>query len=126
EQRLLVVSGLSIPFLERPGIDPAILLVHGFASGGFIWKKLLRELAVPNRLLAPELPGNGLAGVPKQKLSKDYYVQFLEEFRLAAGLRDFHAIGHSMGAAFLAEYSRRFKNILSLVLESPADDQLPM
>lgn len=125
-ERSAQILGLRIPYLEREGEGPPILLVHGFATGKFVWKEFLRRWPGPHRILAPDLPGNGLSDLPQEEISIPYYVRFLDAFRAELQIDRFHAIGHSMGSLILAEYSMEHAHLRSLVLESPPDPTAPL
>jgi len=124
ESRETQVLGVRTHYLEKPG-NPScepLLLLHGFASGAFIWKDFLRTSPLPNRILAPDLPGNGSSDQPLEDPSLDYYVRFVRDFLGGLGFDRFSAIGHSMGGAILAVYGAQHNSIRAMILESPADD----
>jgi pimeloyl-ACP methyl ester carboxylesterase len=119
------VLGVRTHYLEKPG-EPScepLLLLHGFASGAFVWKDFMRTSPLPNPIFAPDLPGNGSSGQPLEDPTLDYYARFVDGLLGTFGIDKFSAIGHSMGSAILAVYSVQHQSIRTMILESPADDQ---
>lgn len=58
-------GGLRLHVMES-GAGPAIVLLHGNPTWGFLWRKVARALAgVPLRLVMPDLAGLGLSEKPR-------------------------------------------------------------
>jgi pimeloyl-ACP methyl ester carboxylesterase len=124
KRKMIVIDGVRVSYLERESNAPPLILLHGFASGSYIWKGLSYKMDGAFRVLVPDLPGHGLSGLPATEPTLDYYVQLLEQFRLAVNVDRFNAVGHSMGAAIMASYSLTHSQRLNgLILESPPDDR---
>jgi len=121
-RKTIVLDGVRISYLETESSAPALILLHGFASGSYIWKKFPEKILGNFRVLIPDLPGHGSSGLPEQEPTLEYHARLIEQFRLAAGINQFMGVGHSMGSAILASYSFTFPGKLNgLVLESPPD-----
>ena len=53
------VDGRRVAYLERPGAEPALVMLHGFGANKDVWLALAAELPPGRRLLAPDLSGHG-------------------------------------------------------------------
>jgi pimeloyl-ACP methyl ester carboxylesterase len=121
-RKTIVLDGVRISYLEKESSARAVILLHGFASGSYIWKHFPEKIMEPFRILIPDLPGHGSSGLPGSEPTLEYHVRLIEQFRLAAGISQFTGVGHSMGAAILASYSVTHPGKLNgLILESPPD-----
>ncbi|MGB3544447.1 alpha/beta fold hydrolase, partial [Rubrivirga sp.] len=59
EARTVEVDGRSVAYLERPGPEPALVLVHGFGASKDTWLGFAAAYPEGRRLLAPDLAGHG-------------------------------------------------------------------
>lgn len=96
--RRVVVDGVATHVCER-GEGPAVLCVHGVPVSGFVYRKLLPELAARGlRGLSFDLPGAGLADRPTDF---DYRWTGLGRFATglvdALGLERVHLVVHDIG-----------------------------
>lgn len=101
------------------GDKPYLVLAHGLSDSGLCWHQLARDLAADYDILMYDAYGHG----------KSSRVDPDKRFDLAADLYDLMEamqiekpglIGHSMGAATVADFAARYPDKLStLVLEDP-------
>ncbi|HWN09810.1 MAG TPA: alpha/beta hydrolase [Pyrinomonadaceae bacterium] len=65
--RFAEVDGVRVHYQEAGRSDaPPMILIHGFASSNLVWSKVLLELAAAGfRVIAPDLPGYGYSGKPR-------------------------------------------------------------
>lgn len=59
ETRSVDVDGRRVAYLERPGAEPALVMLHGFGAQKDVWLGLTADLPRGRRLLAPDLSGHG-------------------------------------------------------------------
>ncbi len=66
--RFTEVEGVRMHYQEAgPSDAPPMILIHGFASSNLVWSKVLLELAAEGfRVIAPDLPGYGYSGKPRE------------------------------------------------------------
>lgn len=83
-----VVDGVNLHYIKG-GKGPLIYLVHGFGQTWYEWHQLMGELAKNHTVIAPDLPGLGLSGVPASFRAVDVADIFYK-----------HAKSHSMGKKF--------------------------
>ena len=61
------VQGLNILYRQAgPKKAPALLLLHGFPSAGYMFRDLIPQLADRFRVVAPDLPGFGQSDMPER------------------------------------------------------------
>ena len=103
--RFARIEGIRVHYQEAGNRhDPALLLIHGFASSTLVWSKVLLELASQGfRVIAPDLVGFGYSGKPR---NLDYTIA--SQARMLIALLDHLKIdraillGSSYGAAVAA------------------------
>src|SRR5258706_5308635 len=96
--RVLDVEGAST-VLWRKGQGESVICVHGVPTSGFLYRKLLPELASRGlEGVTVDLPGLGLADRPADF---DYSWRGLATWYLkainAAGIKNFHLVVHDIG-----------------------------
>lgn len=97
--RVEVVDGLTLhvrTWGERP---PALLLIHGFGHGSFVWRSLAASM--PDRAMAAvDLRGHGESDHDRlRRYSLASHVDDVVEVAGALDLQDYILVGHSLGAA---------------------------
>jgi magnesium chelatase accessory protein len=89
---------------QRMGSGPVCLLVHGTAASTHSWRGLAPLLAARWTVIAPDLPGHGFTDTPAPaRLGLAGMADALAAFVDKIDVRPRLAIGHSAGAAILAE-----------------------
>ena len=61
------VGGVKIHYLTA-GQGPAVILLHGYTQTSRMWRPLIPLLAGKFTVIAPDLPGIGDSGIPKDGL----------------------------------------------------------
>jgi len=91
------VDGIDL-YYESWGSGPPIVLVHGFASSTFCWRRVVPELAQNHRVLAVDLPGYGASARPNAPIyATDRLAMLLAGVLDHAGLSRVDMVGHSFG-----------------------------
>jgi magnesium chelatase accessory protein len=90
--------------VQRMGVGPVCLLVHGTAASTHSWRGLAPLLARRFSVVAPDLPGHGFTDTPAPARlglegMADALAALLEKLEVAPRV----AVGHSAGAAILAQ-----------------------
>ena len=108
--------GLRVAF-QRRGDGPCLLLLHGAASDGRVWRVELESLSEVFTVVAWDAPGCGGSSDPPEHFRLPEYADCLEQFVSALGLEQPHVLGHSWGSALALElYRLRPTIVRSLVL----------
>lgn len=93
------------------------LFIHGTASSGRIWRRLLEAMESPEGVLTPDIPGMGDARLPQgTSLS---FEDWLHYFRALVSGRRVHLVGHSLGGA-IAVHLAKEPWVSSVTLLAPA------
>lgn len=97
---------------------PAILMVHGFGVSGHMFDEFAGRLQDRFRLIAVDQRGHGDSDWSESgDYSRDAFVDDLEGFREALGLKTFVLVGHSMGGLNSVAYTVRHpERVRALVL----------
>ena len=97
--RFVKANGLNLHYLEWGNPDlPTIVMLHGISQQAHSWDFISLPLSVDYHVLALDQRGHGDTDwSPNGDYSTDIYVQDVDGFINALGLRNFHLIGHSMG-----------------------------
>src|SRR5580704_4480484 len=67
-RQVVLPDGLVLRVLQAgPVTGRPIVLLHGWAVSAYLWRHNMEPLAAAGyRVYAPDLPGHGLSGVPKE------------------------------------------------------------
>lgn len=114
KSQTITVDGLNIRFLTagealtREDGAPVVLL-HGAGvdSAELSWGLTIEALAHNRRVIAPDLPGYGQSDKPDVHYTIEFYLDFLEHFLNALGLRRVCLVGLSMGGAIALGFTLR-------------------
>ncbi|PAP78284.1 alpha/beta fold hydrolase [Rubrivirga marina] len=103
ETREVVVSERPVAYLERPGAEPALVLVHGFGASKDAWLAFARAYPEGRRLLAPDLAGHG-GSVRDSSVAydADRLADEVGAWLDAVAPGDVHVAGNSLGGAVAA------------------------
>lgn len=97
ESATVRVHGLDLHYLTA-GSGPAVLLLHGWPTSSFLWRKTIAPIAAGNRVLALDLPGFGRSDKPLDaSYSFRFHERMLEGFLDAVGAPDVGLVVHDLG-----------------------------
>ncbi len=99
------VGDQHVSFLERPGADPPVLLLHGWGASAVTFTPLLEGMATPRRLLAPDLPGFGESPVGRGGWTTAAYADLLSAWLGGLRVQRYSLLGHSYGGALAIRLS---------------------
>lgn len=91
--------------VQVAGSGADVLLVHGTGAATHSWRDVLPRLTERFRVIAPDLPGHGFSALPKgdDRLSLPAMATALAALVETLGARPCIGVGHSAGAAILAQ-----------------------
>jgi pimeloyl-ACP methyl ester carboxylesterase len=99
ERKRARVSGGELAYLDV-GEGPAVLLLHGFPTSSFLWRREVWLLSQELRVLAPDLLGYGESEKPPHAdLSLPAQAGYLRELLAGLGVGEVAVVGHHLGAA---------------------------
>jgi pimeloyl-ACP methyl ester carboxylesterase len=94
-----VVQGQTVSFLDRPGEDPPVVLLHGWGASAESFAGLFRCSRSPRRLVAPDLPGFGRSPIGQGGWTTSTYAELLRTFTRSLGWPIYSLLGHSYGGS---------------------------
>jgi pimeloyl-ACP methyl ester carboxylesterase len=110
------VGDLRIAF-RRAGTGPALVLLHGAAADGRVWRPQLDGLADELMIVAWDEPGAGASSDPAEEFGIVEYADALAGFIGALDLGPAHVGGLSWGGTLALElYRRHPASVASLIL----------
>ena len=103
------------------GAGEPVILVHGLAASARWWRRNIPALAARHRVYLVDLPGFGALRRHRPRLVLAQAATWLLDWMEAAGLREAHLVGHSMGGYIcLRLAASRPEVVRRLALVAPA------
>lgn len=91
------LDNLNIHYLGAGKGDPTVLL-HGWPTSSYLWRKIMEPLAEISQVIAPDLPGFGKSDKPiNASYSLDYHLKVLDSFFDKLGIRQTDIVVHDLG-----------------------------
>ena len=125
-EREVTVDGRRMSYLERPGTEPALVLVHGFGAEKDGWIAFVDAFPEGRRVLVPDLPGHGGSEVGPGAYGAFRLTDEVAAWLAAVTDRPADVVGNSLGglvATLVA--SRAPDGVRRLVLLDPAGVDAP-
>lgn len=107
QSRFVEANGVRLHYLAAGKGTPVILL-HGFAQTGHMWRPLIAELAKGQTVIAPDLRGFGASAKPPQGYDKKSMAQDIHALALALGHRRVAIVGHDIGLMVAYAYAAQY------------------
>lgn len=127
EQQKITVNGIQLNLVSAGKKDaPLIILLHGFPECWLSWKEQIQPLADAGyRVWAPDQRGYNLSdkpiGIDAYRI--DILAEDVEALRIAAGVEQFHLVGHDWGAAvawwYGLHYGDRLRSLTAINVPHP-------
>jgi pimeloyl-ACP methyl ester carboxylesterase len=105
--RTATVDGLKIQYLTA-GQGPAVLLLHGYAETSRMWRPLIPRLAEHFTVIAPDLPGIGGSGIPRDGLDMKTAAIRIHGLVRGLGVGKAQVAGHDIGLMVAYAYAAQF------------------
>lgn len=100
-------------FIQEEGSGPPLLLIHGFGTSTYTWRRLAPELAKSHRVIAVDLKGFGQSDKPMDtRYSVFDQAELIAQLIEDRDLRGLTLVGHSFGGG------------VALLLALQADERL--
>jgi pimeloyl-ACP methyl ester carboxylesterase len=103
------VSGLKIHYLTA-GQGPAVILLHGYTQTSRMWKPIIPLLAKDFTVIAPDLPGIGDSGIPKDGLDMKTSAIRIHALAKSLGVEKARVVGHDIGLMVAYAYAAMYPN----------------
>lgn len=105
--RFADVNGLKMHYLTA-GEGPAVILLHGYAETSLMWRPLIPELAKKFTVVAPDLPGIGDSGIPKDGLDMKNAAVRIHDLVKSLHIEKAEVVGHDIGLMVAYAYAAQF------------------
>jgi pimeloyl-ACP methyl ester carboxylesterase len=102
-----IVSGVQLHYLIA-GRGPTVILLHGFAETSLMWKPLMPLLAERFTVIAPDLPGIGDSGIPKDAIGMKGAAETIHQLAKSLGTEKVRVVGHDIGLMVAYAYASMF------------------
>jgi pimeloyl-ACP methyl ester carboxylesterase len=106
-QRDAEVDGLKIHYLTA-GKGPAIILLHGYTQTSRMWRPIIPLLAGKFTVIAPDLPGIGDSGIPKDGLDMKTSAVRIHALAKSLGIGKARVVGHDIGLMVAYAYAAMY------------------
>lgn len=100
-------NGFSLHYLDHPGDEPTILVLHGLTANAHFFDGLAAS-SLPNRLLAVDLRGRGQSDKPETGYSMAEHAADIIGLMDNLGLDDVILAGHSFGGLLTCYLAANF------------------
>ena len=115
--RFAIVGGLAVHYLDYPGPEPALVLLHGLSANANEFGGLLDEgLADDHRVIAPDLRGRGRSGKPAGGYTMGDHaadvIALLDHLGLDTVIMGGHSFGALLSIYLAACYPERITRVI--------------
>jgi 2-hydroxymuconate-semialdehyde hydrolase len=91
------VSGGKIAYADQ-GQGPVVLMLHGFPTSSFLWRREIPVIASRMRVIAPDLLGYGRSEKPEgADLTMEAQARYVRELLDQLGVDEFAVVAHDLG-----------------------------
>jgi len=87
---------------------PVVLLVHGIASRGQQWERVMAALGESAHVVAPDLLGHGSSAKPRGDYSLGAHANGLRDLLDTLGHERVTVVGHSLGGGIAMQFAYQF------------------
>lgn len=105
--RTAQVDGLQLHYLTA-GHGPTVILIHGYTQTCRMWKPIIPLLAKNFTVIAPDLPGIGDSGIPKDGLDMKTSAIRIHALAKSLGVEKARVVGHDIGLMVAYAYAAQF------------------
>ena len=91
---------------------PVIVLLHGFAEDGNVWKYQVEFLQKYFSILVPDLPGSGKSEMIKEAVSMDDFAEIIFQLLRSENINNCIMAGHSMGGYIALSFAKKYPVML--------------
>ncbi len=114
----LDLDGLRLHYMAA-GEGDSVVLLHGWPTSSFLWRKVMPQIATGNRVIALDLPGFGLSDKPLDvSYSFRYFNRVLDDAFDALGIETtglaVHDLGGPVGLYWACQHPERLRRLAIL------------
>lgn len=102
-----VVDGLRLHYLTA-GHGPTVILLHGYTQTSRMWRPIIPRLADKFTVIAPDLPGIGDSGIPKDGLDMKNAAIRIHALAKSLHVEKARVVGHDIGLMVAYAYAAMY------------------
>jgi pimeloyl-ACP methyl ester carboxylesterase len=106
-ERYAEVNGVRLHYWIG-GKGPPVVLLHGFAQTGLMWRPVMPLLAPRHTVIVPDLRGAGDSGKPEGGYDKKNMAVDVHELTRSLGFDRVSVVGHDIGLMVAYAYAAQF------------------
>src|SRR6266566_4259898 len=106
-ERFAKVNGVRLRYLVG-GQGSAVVLLHGYAETGHMWRPIMPLLARHHTVVVPDLRGAGGSAKPESGYDKKNMAVDIHELTASLGLDRVRIVGHDIGLMVAYAYAAQF------------------
>ena len=106
-ERFAEVNGVRLHYLIG-GTGSPVVLLHGYAETGHMWRPLLPQLARRHTVIVPDLRGAGGSGKPESGYDKKNMALDIHDLTSSLGFEHVSIVGHDIGLMVAYAYAAQF------------------
>jgi len=107
QSRFADVNGVRLHYAIG-GKGPVVVLLHGFAQTGLMWRPIMPVLAQKHTVIVPDLRGAGGSGKPEGGYDKKNMAVDIHELTRTLGFDHVGIAGHDIGLMVAYAYAAQF------------------
>lgn len=100
----LTVAGIPTAVLVG-GEGPGVVLLHGPGEFALTWMRVIPQLAIAHRVVAPDLPGHGASGLGDVPLDRERVLSWLDDLIEQTCPSPPYVAGHLVGGAIAMRFA---------------------
>lgn len=104
-------------YYRAEGNGKPVMLLHGFAEDGHVWKYQVKKLKEKFLVIIPDLPGSGASEMLEGEIFIEDYAEAVKaiagEELLNNNKNQFTLIGHSMGGYITLAFAEKYPGLLN-------------
>jgi pimeloyl-ACP methyl ester carboxylesterase len=114
-ERFAKVNGTRLRY-QVGGQGSAVVLLHGYAETGHMWRPILPKLAERHTVVVPDLRGAGESAKPAGGYDKKTMARDIRELTGSLGLDRARIVGHDIGLMVAYAYAAQFPDATERVI----------
>lgn len=114
------VDGLTLAY-RSAGAGPPVLLLHGWPTSSYLWRRVIPPIAEHNRVIAVDLPGFGGSSKPLDGYDFPFFDAVLDGFLDALGIERVALAGHDLGGPVALHWALHRPQHVTELARSPID-----
>jgi pimeloyl-ACP methyl ester carboxylesterase len=114
-QRLAKVNGVRLRY-HIGGTGSPVVLLHGYAQTGHMWRPILPSLAQDHTVIVPDLRGAGGSAKPASGYDKKTMAMDIHELISSLKLDRVRIVGHDIGLMVAYAYAAQFPQVTERVV----------